>query len=945
MKNKHHLKHLRRALLASTVFLVVDVGLAFAGGSGNIIIDDKDETRNESIDYGTSVIVGYSSNGTLTINSGATVTNVNGDIGYEVGSTGTVTVTGEGSTWTNSGYLVIGNGGAGALIIENGGAVSSGTDTYVGFGGTGTVTVNGSGSTLSSSGDIQLGIYDGSGTLTIENGGAVSSGAQIAVGYEGTGTVTVNGSGSTLTSGDDIQIGRSGGTGTLTIENGGAVTAGSYFYVGNDDNSPGAQVTRSSGTVTVTGNGSTLTVSDEVVVGYDGNGTLTIADGGVVSAAVSPQKGGGYESTVTIASGRGSTGTLNIGAAAGQTAVAAGTLNAANVAFGAGDGTLVFNHTDTDYEFSAAISSTVDILVRSAPNYGTINQIAGFTTLSGDSSGFLGTTNVTGGTLNVTGTLGGTLNVSDAGTLSGYGEIGTTNILSRGTLSPGGAGSIGALNVNGDLTFESGSTYAVDLRGTENNETRGALGSDTTFVKGNVTINGGTVSVTALDASTSYLSGKTYTVINSEGTLSGAFTDVVSKSAFLTSTASYDANNAYLTIAVTGSGSGVFVPAANTPNQLAVARSLDSLSQSGTSLELYNSMLMLNEDEARSAYQQLSGDSYATAQGAFVQTVQTVNNTVNSRMRSITQGVAAPSITPLGFAEEDSKPSKKDNPFASYEKKEKTFDSQRFSAWTVGFGSWGKVSGTDGGLDTNIGNGGVLFGADGLVSNAWRLGVMGGYSRSSFDTATSDGNSDNYHVGVYGTGEWRAVTFRSGLNYAWSNVDNTRQVSALNQSLKGKYDADSISAFAELGYTVKTAVADFEPFAALSYSHVKTDGFNETGGSAALTVDEQDMNTTFTTIGMRTSKDVNLLGTAAVVRGTAGWIHAFGDVDPVSTARFATGDSFTVSGSPIDRNAALLEAGLDLNLTPASTLSIGYNGQIGKDSYEHGATAKLRVRF
>jgi outer membrane autotransporter protein len=689
--------------------------------------------------------------------------------------------------------------------------------------------------------------------------------------------------------------------------------------------------------LTVTGSGSSLTNSGLFYIGgaYTNSiGTLTIKDGGVVNT-----------DTVNIATYFSSTGTLNIGAAEGQTAVAAGTLNAAKVVFGEGNGTLVFNHTNANYDFSAAISSEADTSVKLMPNYGTINQIAGFTTLSGDSSGFYGTTNVTGGTLNVTGTLGGTLNVSNTGTLSGYGDIGTTNILSGGTLSPGGSGALGVLYVNGDLTFESGSTYAVDLRGTENNQTRGSIDSDRTSVSGDVTINGGTVSVTALDASTSYLSGKTYNVIYAEGTLSGAFTNVVSGSAFLTTTASYDANNAYVTIEVKDTSSGLFAPVAQTSNQLAVARSLDTLSQSDTSLELYNAMLMLSEDEARTAYQQLSGDSYATAQAAFLHTVQSVNNTVNTRMRSITQSVEAPSITPLGYAEEDDKIAKKDNPFSSFEKKEKTFDSQRFSAWTMGFGSWGKVNGSGGGLDTNTGNGGVLFGVDGLVSNAWRVGVMGGYSHSSFDTAASNGSSDNYHVGVYGTGEWGAVAVRSGLNYAWSDVDNTRQVSLLSQTLKGNYDAGSLSAFTEVGYTIKIAAANFEPFASLSYSHVKTDGFSETGGSAALTVTDQTMNTTFTTIGLRTSKDVDLLGTAAALRGTAGWVHAFGDVDTISTARFATGDSFTVSGTPIDRDAALLEAGLDLNLTAASTFSLGYTGQIGKNAYEHGANAKFRVQF
>ena len=64
--------------------------------------------------------------GTLTIQNGGTVSNTNiGLIGSNVGSTGTVTVDGAGSAWTNSTNLAVGNSGTGTLTIRNGGTVSS----------------------------------------------------------------------------------------------------------------------------------------------------------------------------------------------------------------------------------------------------------------------------------------------------------------------------------------------------------------------------------------------------------------------------------------------------------------------------------------------------------------------------------------------------------------------------------------------------------------------------------------------------------------------------------------------------------------------------------------------------------------------------------------------------------------------------------------------------
>ena len=72
-----------------------------------------------------------------------------------------------------------------------------------------------------------------------------------------------------------------------------------------------------------------------------------------------------------IATNAGSIGTLNIGAGAGNPAAAPGTLTAPSLAFGAGTGTLNFNHTSADYVFAPAISGN-----------GTVNVLAGTTTLT-----------------------------------------------------------------------------------------------------------------------------------------------------------------------------------------------------------------------------------------------------------------------------------------------------------------------------------------------------------------------------------------------------------------------------------------------------------------------------------------------------------------------------------------------------------------------------------
>ncbi len=114
-----------------------------------------------------------------------------------------------------------------------------------------------------------------------------------------------------------------------------------------------------------------------------------------------------------IAANAGSIGTLNIGASPGNPAVAPGTLTAPSIAFGAGTGTINFNHTSADYVFAPAITGT-----------GTVNVLAGVTTLTGANT-YSGATNVNAGMLK-------------AGALNTFSPNSAMTVASAGTLDLNG---------------------------------------------------------------------------------------------------------------------------------------------------------------------------------------------------------------------------------------------------------------------------------------------------------------------------------------------------------------------------------------------------------------------------------------------------------------------------------------------------------------------------
>jgi T5SS/PEP-CTERM-associated repeat protein len=514
----------------------------------------------------------------------------------------------------------------------------------------------------------------------------------------------------------------------MTIENGGEVESSSS-EVGKENSAIGW--------ITVVGDGSSWKTGRKYEVGRYGNGTLTVSDGG--SFAVGAVYSGIANNTLQVA--------VNGGSTAGDTAQRAGTIVAERILFGDGNGSLIFNHTDTDYSFNPEISEN-----------GTITHLSGTTFLSADSLTFSGTTTVSGGNLILDDALlGGTIDVFDNGVFGGNGTAGragaTMTISNGGNLSPGFVGAIGILNVSGDLVFDAGSIYAVDVS---------TSSSDLTPVSGEVTINGGTLAVTLLDPQTSYQDFQTYEILSATGGITGDFTMLAHNSAFLDVSYQIVGDDLILSLGLDDSFGG-FSGAAQTLNEKAVAASLDALQQSRQSLELFNALLPMNAEDARSAFRQLSGEIHATTSSMLIGGAQSLNTMLSDRMMGSNATFSGGNpFHPLGYAEEAA-PAAATDAFAGYGGQAGHIPHlYRSSVWASIFSAWSDIDGSEGTLSSRVSTGGLMIGADGMVTDSWNLGLYGGYSGSSARTDLEKAGSDNYHVGIYGGGEWGAFSFRVG---------------------------------------------------------------------------------------------------------------------------------------------------------------------------------------
>jgi T5SS/PEP-CTERM-associated repeat protein/autotransporter-associated beta strand protein len=707
------------------------------------------------------------------------------------------------------------------------------------------------------------------------------------------------------------------GGGSLTIENGAALSSLSGII---------GQNSGTTGTVTVDGAGSTWTSSNPIFVGDIGTGTLTISNGGIVSAS----------NQVAIAVFAGSTGTLNIGAAAGQPAAAPGTLNTPQVQFGTGTGTIVFNHTSSNYTFAPEIGG-----------HGAVNVLAGTTILTANNS-YTGPTVISGGALVVDGSITSATTVSAGGTLAGIGAVGATSVAAGGTLSPGHNG-FGTLTVNGSLAFATGATYLFGVN---------SVSSGFTNVTGTATLTGATAS--AQFQGTTF--ANKYTILSAAGGLGGTtFSNFQTNSPAITANLSYTTTDVVLNLtsgfAAIGGLSGT---SGLTRNQTAVAAALDNaFNKGGKSL---TGLLGLSAGQLPTAFDALSGEGISAAQQTAFGAGVVFTTMMMDQGAFWRSGATADRADPngvtygaLGYTSETPAP----GPFNAMPAKAPVFE-QRWRGWAAGFDGTSSLRGEadPGSASQRERIAAAAAGLDYQVNPNLLVGAAAGGSASSFsvpDRSTS-GNLTGAHLGAYGVARWDQWYAAGTL--AFANFDNTTHRSIIGvgptETANGSFASNLLSGRFELGWQQVLNGFSVTPFAALQFAELWQRGFAESGtafgGAPAVNG--------LSFAAHRVSSLPAFLGAQLDTRYTLAndmiwspyarlsWVHEFDPTRNVSASFIALpGSGFTVDGPRAASNAARLDLGSKLALTRTSSLFASFDGEFSDRSQSYAGKGGFKLNW
>jgi outer membrane autotransporter protein len=536
--------------------------------------------------------------------------------------------------------------------------------------------------------------------------------------------------------------------------------------------------------------------------------------------------------------------------------------------------------------------------------------------------------NVANGSVSFNGTTTGTATVGEYCVFSGIGTVG--QLINYGTVAPGN--SIGTLHVTGDYLQAAGSTLDIEIND--------AGQCDKVDIGGKAQI-GGTLNVLA--QSGDYKVGSAYTFLAAKGGVSGAFDSVTDNLPFIDFALIYGLYDIQLLLTAGGS----YDSEAVTFNQHGVARYLDAQKggASGDFATVLDSLNLLDADQARLAFDAMSGEVFGSLATIGIENHEQFLRTISQRLQSqsMMQGFDA-STADVHLAHGIVFVNRQTSCLQSL---------SGWNPWVQGYGIGGALGTDDNASGLGYSTGGVALGMERKVTDDTRLGVAGGYSstRTKLDSRADSGSIDGGQIALYLNHCIDSLYLTGITAYGYNSYSTQRQIDFgdINRSPHASFGGNNFSFYTEAGRTIFGRYAHLQPYAALEYIQLHENDFVESGADSidiAFGGDQAD--------AFRGLLGTRLLGYVptrlerpVILEGRAAWRHEFLDENRVIDASFAgqSGGAFAIAGINVDRDSAILGTGLTCCLRQNLSVYANYDVVTSENYTAHAGSGGMQYTW
>ncbi|MBL8781831.1 MAG: autotransporter domain-containing protein [Alphaproteobacteria bacterium] len=271
------------------------------------------------------------------------------------------------------------------------------------------------------------------------------------------------------------------------------------------------------------------------------------------------------------------------------------------------------------------------------------------------------------------------------------------------------------------------------------------------------------------------------------------------------------------------------------------------------------------------------------------------------------------------------------------------------AVWGRAVGVWGETDGDAGSSGTDFDVVGGIVGIDHVFSPILLAGVAGQWTTSDIDFNGLPDNAevDSLELGAYMSYGDTRLYLNANASVIWHDIEVNRF--GIGTQAFGDYDGTTISGYVEAGKIFETQSGfRIQPLVALSYAHLETDAYSETGTGTLLNVFESDFDTLKSNIGARFAYPFTMQsGRKLVPEARVVWAHEFLDDQSsfLATVQGGLPTPSLIVGEEYSRDTLILGTGLTAPLSDATTLFIDYDAGLNEDITTHTLSAGLRTRW